>query len=840
MGTKLLLWDHMDDLIILVGRLKTWSRKSRSLHCRGLERVLKWLQSTRTQYVCFQNEADMQMLKTGIMLLSSCWKHYGMLSHLEDYNFPRQYKELLEEYLSGIQFYADNHADEPAADKDSGVETIKFFLNCLSLLLGRLDKKQLGTALAEHESLLSKVLISQFHSADEEVIDSAVYIFKAAIFRTHVTSSRDHNAEPREMNSVMPMLIHFLDERDAAAKAVVKLVAEYCTLCSDNHRLQNVLKGLIAGNFSQRMNAVDVISDLMHLSLEAGSSLSHQMWQDIADYLLQCLGDEELVIRTRASALLPIIDPSVILPAVVRLIYASNERVQSLASETLLAVLKRHKEESEVLCLLLDCLSNLCTTSDVPDATGDAEGLKMDADRVLKLLPEWSKMVEDWNMIIEALLEKLFAEPSNAVMVRFLSYISEHLADLADLVFHRLLLYASGKNNIQESESGTCQNVNSLDSLFSHLCPLLVIRLLPLRVFDNLTSPLIYGEHFKENAMYDTGPLTVDDTECIGALLITRAFNKFEFEDVRKLAAELCGRIHPHVLIPIVSSQLQFAAKSEDTMKIRACLFSICTSLLVRGKDSYYHPGMSAIRKTINTILSWPSVDRNDVLKAQHGCIDCLAWMMCAELEGSEPVKSSISTEACTLQTDHCSELALESSVSTFVIGVLTGEDSDSISSGLGKWSKESPTTMHLSFRLCMANVLISACQKVSESGKKPLARKILPPVIRLFGVIVESDIRAGCNQVLFSVVYHLKSAVLPYSCDILKVALGSLRDGSEKVRLGGAKLLASLMASDEAIVHSISGGLLEARPVLHSISASDCSVEVRQLCQKLLACMTS
>ncbi|KAL3533814.1 hypothetical protein ACH5RR_007335 [Cinchona calisaya] len=132
MGTKLLLWDHMDDLIILVGRLKTWSRKSRSLHCRGLERVLKWLQSTRSQYVCFQNEADTQMLKTGIMLLSSCWKHYGMLSHSEDYNFPRQYKELLEEYLSGIQFYADNHADEPAADKDSGVETIKFFLNCLS------------------------------------------------------------------------------------------------------------------------------------------------------------------------------------------------------------------------------------------------------------------------------------------------------------------------------------------------------------------------------------------------------------------------------------------------------------------------------------------------------------------------------------------------------------------------------------------------------------------------------------------------------------------------------------------------------------------------------------
>ena len=54
--------------------------------------------------------------------------------------------------------------------------------------------------------------------------------------------------------------------------------------------------------------------------------------------------------------------------------------------------------------------------------------------------------VEDWNVMISALLDKLFAEPSNAVIVRSLSYISEHLADLADLVFDQLLLYTKGQN----------------------------------------------------------------------------------------------------------------------------------------------------------------------------------------------------------------------------------------------------------------------------------------------------------------------------------------------------------------------------------------------------------
>jgi hypothetical protein len=48
--------------------------------------------------------------------------------------------------------------------------------------------------------------------------------------------------------------------------------------------------------------------------------------------------------------------------------------------------------------------------------------------------------------------------------------------------------------------------------------------------------------------------------------------------------------------------------------------------------------------------------------------------------------------------------------------------------------------------------------------------------------VIMQSDIRAACIQVLFSAVYHLKAAVLPYSSDLLKLSLKALRKESEKV----------------------------------------------------------
>lgn len=41
-------------------------------------------------------------------------------------------------------------------------------------------------------------------------------------------------------------------------------------------------------------------------------------------------------------------------------------------------------------------------------------------------------------------------------------------------------------------------------------------------------------------------------------------------------------------------------------------------------------------------------------------------------------------------------------------------------------------TCISISFRLCMANVLISTCQKIPESVKKAFAQKTLPRLIRL------------------------------------------------------------------------------------------------------------
>ncbi|MED6184209.1 hypothetical protein PIB30_045241 [Stylosanthes scabra] len=832
------LWHHLDELICLVQKLLAWSKKSRFLHAKGLEQVLKWLEEIKNHYGSFQEEADSNALKTGDLLLTSCWKHYSMLLHLEDHKFPQHYKELLNQYLSGIQYYMDNHADV----KDGGLETRKFFLNCLCLLLGRLDSKRFESTVMEFGMNISRILVPQLTCTDEDVIVGVVSIFKTIILNPNHLKE---DAESGQGNVVMPFLLHLLDERDGTARAVVMLIAEYCSVSKDNKCLAEVLKRLGSGSISQRRNALDVISEVIHISSEPQKSFPYLAWQDIANKLLERLGDAEDFIREQASKLLPLIDPSLYFTALVDLFYSQDEN-ESSAREAIIGVLKYHNQRVEIIFLLLDCLGKVNQSLDGREYAGD-KGSKLDTDRVLKLVPEWSKSVQDWSFLIGPLLGRMFENPSNATIVKFLSYISEDLSNFADLVLHHLMLHVREQKEIDgsflskwDSRTYSSEEFEEMQqTLFEHLCPLLILKMLPIKTFNDLNSSIMYGQ-LNHNRNRDSGCMATEaGYDCVAALLLNRAFGDFEFEDVRKLSAELCGRIHPQVLFPVICSKLEDAVDNKNVMKIKACLFSICTSLVVRGLESFSHPSIDAIRRMIEKVLLWPCLNNDSVSKAQHGCIDCLALMICAELQAKEITRGSTPNQIRVVGKQG-------SSVLTYVINQFLDENMEVASTPeLGPGNPEFIAPVPLPFRLCMGNVLISACQKISEHCKKHFAAQVLPSVLHSLEFEMKSEIRAACIQVLFSSVFHLRYAVLPYASDLLKISLQSLRKESEKVnveqeRMVGAKLLASLMGSEDVILESISSGLLEARSVLSSIASSDPSPQLQHLCRQLLSCITS
>lgn len=68
----------------------------------------------------------------------------------------------------------------------------------------------------------------KLHSADDDVIDGVVCIFKAVIFKPKLSGSS--LTDSGEVDAMLPLLIHLLDERDGTARAVVMLIAEYCLM----------------------------------------------------------------------------------------------------------------------------------------------------------------------------------------------------------------------------------------------------------------------------------------------------------------------------------------------------------------------------------------------------------------------------------------------------------------------------------------------------------------------------------------------------------------------------------------------------------------------------------
>ncbi|WCJ33914.1 ARM repeat superfamily protein [Euphorbia peplus] len=823
-GTSL-LWNLVEELSTLLQRLIAWSRKSRPLHAKGAEQVLKWLREIKGHHSYIQDaRTGVSMPRTGAFLLSSCWKHYSNLLHLEDRKFTRHWKELLDQYISGIQYYIESQAEGQIENKNAGAETIKFFLNCVCLLLGRFGSNKFESIMSEYGMQISRILLSQLRSADEDVIAGAVSIFKEVIFRPNC-SAGDCDPDNRQTDTVLPLLLSLLDEQDGVARAAVMLVSEYCSITTNDSCLKEVLKRLATGNAQQRRNAIDVVSQLVHMSSTSTKKLSHFAWQDITNQLLECLNDEQLAICQQASNLLSVIDPSSVLPALVYLICSSDE-VQLYACSTFTAMLKYNNQKPEVICMVLDCLSNLSPSLDHLCNT-ESKGSKGAIERVFKLIPEWSKSVQNWNSLVGPLIDKMFAEPENATIIRFLSCISDHLEGAADTLLSHVLLHMKTQKRISkdlisgwESRSITSEDsVKMKQLLFERLSPLLIVRLLPLKVFSDPNLHIMYGEPTTDNItqVSEYGEIEIVD-ECVASFLLQRALSKHEFEDVRKLAAELCGRVHPKILFPIVSSVLECAIESHQILQIKACLFSICTSLVVRCGDSAFHPVTHQIRKTIQEILLWPSLDGDEVSKAQHGCIDCLALMICAEQQA--------------LQSSQDSTLG-------YVVHQLTNDNKESPVSISSNGNCELETPFPLSFRLCMANSLISACQKISDSAKKPFAETTIPKLISSAEMITDPEIRAACVQVLFSAVYHLKCAVLPYSPDLLRISLRFLQKGTEKERMSGAKLMTSLMGSEETILGNIAGGLVEARQALTSISSSDMSHDLQKVCKNLLACLT-
>ncbi|CAL5330192.1 unnamed protein product [Camellia sinensis] len=148
-------------------------------------------------------------------------------------------------------------------------------------------------------------------------------------------------------------------------------------------------------------------------------------------------------------------------------------------------------------------------------------------------------------------------------------------------------------------------------------------------------------------------------------------------------------------------------------------------TLRARGRDSFLHPVLLKIRNTIETVLLWPSFDGDEVFQSSAWVIQLISVML------------------------NAGDVAMRDSVLSYVIHQLTHDKNEVVWSA--KMGNEDCTSQTLA-----RNPLLGKFFHVSFSRRK---------------VMMESEHRAACLQVFFSAVYHLKSIILHYTSDLLKVS---------------------------------------------------------------------
>lgn len=441
-----MLWEILDDVILLVTELHEWNRRGRLLHAQGLQQVQKRLQDLAKFRDSLQSqgagEADMAV---GVAVMAACWRHYSGLILLEDYTLSSHPQPAIEHWLGALQHWTQEAQESALTDSRRADEMRGYALTCLALVIGRLEPQRLETILEAFEGHLFQALLSQVRGGDNEIVDLAVAVLRALLFRPPPATLKANVTGPSissRMEEVVPMLMDMLDSRDSAARAGVLLVAEFFALNPESSELEKLFARLDSNETVQRRNALDVLAELLSISTKNTDTIDSTLSHTIANHLFSRLGDEELMNRVEASSLFAKLDPAFTLATLVRLVYSADIRLRSAATLAVEAVLNGHANQCHTVFVLLDCLRDLMEEKsrgpqivDKGKEAATKAGASLDLDRVLRVIPAWASRVQNWESLIRPLLHKMFAEASNPIIPRFLSHISSHLSDKPHLVF---------------------------------------------------------------------------------------------------------------------------------------------------------------------------------------------------------------------------------------------------------------------------------------------------------------------------------------------------------------------------------------------------------------------
>ena len=256
------------------------------------------------------------------------------------------------------------------------------------------------------------------------------------------------------------------------------------------------------------------------------------------------------------------------------------------------------------------------------DDADDAEGFTSRATSVLR---GWSEsLTEDQAREVAAgIAAATLRNPGVTALVRVASALAPRVGEppacRETFAAVRAAWSASRPASLKSSETSA-----NADDVFERLAPLLLLRTLPLEAWDD--------DHL----------FSVDESPSVPDVLLDIALaGADEYDEVRRVAAELHGRAHPDASSESRGIRLAEAVVDGRLGRARACMFSLCSSLAFRGIDACPSHSSTAspaaTRAICARVLGDLGLDDSDqATKTRMGATETLASLVRAELEDAD------------------------------------------------------------------------------------------------------------------------------------------------------------------------------------------------------------
>ena len=219
-----------------------------------------------------------------------------------------------------------------------------------------------------------------------------------------------------------------------------------------------------------RKNSLELLSRILNGPIE------QPIRQMIATNLLPLVGDDAITVRVDIPKLFVSVPPSFIVPSLIDLLGDKDERKRATASASLNEIIKNTDDPASLLDTIFE--TALGESNPIPRSPADIRTEKdkeKSTKRVLKIVEDWAKNSTNMCLDPTPVIEKFWADPTNDVIVSFISK-SSPLYDT-----NRLLTALLTKLKKKET------------NMFDRLAPLLILRSQPLSFFsqrETIASPL--------------------------------------------------------------------------------------------------------------------------------------------------------------------------------------------------------------------------------------------------------------------------------------------------------------------------------------------------------------